>query len=285
MNLELDDNKDSDEYKKNLDYLTIALDIEKKLYETIDNRTMIELVTLLLNDKLSSNFCGNVDSIINENYNNKIIRRVLNKLNEGIDYNNDTYFNVDDQVENFNENIFMPIPDLPKENNSISPSILVAEFESIIYQCILDIIIEQEKHDINDFIKSKYNMTFINNFLETLLVNNNFNIPENETYINNNEKEYTFDIVEHINEKKKNYYTDIAYNYLLELNNFSDDDYRDKIKYNKTVILLNLINYIMQELDENEINDLKLKYKYNIKYKDDNNISKDCINALFKRDK
>lgn len=188
--LEIKGKQESNEYKKLLEYLSIMKEVEDKLYDEA-NLTFERCVawTNYITMQLPQNFTEEYQSLINQDYDNRIFRRILAELKRNVVYN---YKNIKklmpkemlefgkkiskENSENFLNNMIHVNAEIKK---AIDKDILNA------YLLFVQEFIDNPKYDgiKTLLIKSKYNTYFINKESENEIINNKFVIPS-ELYIN-----------------------------------------------------------------------------------------------------
>ena len=90
--LEINDKKQTEEYQKTLDSLSGYLDLEKRLYNNsnLDFSKCIAIVKFIINKKMPDEILNDVESIMQQDYNNRILRRMLNIFSNKILENYET---------------------------------------------------------------------------------------------------------------------------------------------------------------------------------------------------
>ncbi len=80
--LEINGQKDTKEYTKLLDYLSIAVSVEDKIYKeaNLDYSKCMALSDYIIGDRIPSGFVNDMESIMTQNYNNRVLRRILSIL-------------------------------------------------------------------------------------------------------------------------------------------------------------------------------------------------------------
>ncbi len=184
--LEINGQKDSETYKKNMDYLNISLEVESKIYEnvTFNYLKYDELISYLTN-QLPSNILDMPECIIERDYRERVIRRIIYNLLAQLQeialkkYKvelPDDILNFASQFGVFNLNQIANITIY--FDNEIKKS-LGKDFLTGYLIFLQEFINNDNFNDFQkDLIKSKYNVSFLNKHIESEFKNNNFQIPD-----------------------------------------------------------------------------------------------------------
>ena len=185
--LEINGQKDSDEYKKYIDYLKIALEVENNIYATgkINFYNGSALVNYIIGERMPDDFLNDRESIIAKDYNNRVIRRVLKNL-IGIvasDYETVKKYMIPTQLVEFMKYIGMEDADQSVSNALYSSVQMKDALDQDISNGFLTILRELTNSSKyaeykNELIASKYHIAFIEPNTETLLLNNSFELPD-----------------------------------------------------------------------------------------------------------
>ena len=295
--LEILGKKETEEYNKNLDYLKIAIDVENKIYNDInsDSNLSILIYDYLLQDRLPDEFISDKDCIVLQDISNLVIRRIISTLKRQIMSNVDVIKDIISKeltsiikvITNFIDNINI------LENEMINLSILVESLEKDLYGGFLSFLKENmtdknNENIINELIKTKYLVLFINKNIESDMLINNFNISEyfelNSNYIaklikmpNNELKEY-----------KDLYYENDITNQINKLLIISNSDYNISTKNIEAILRECFIRAIFLFLSDSNISDLNFDFHEYIEsdeYKElynNNDISESKVINCFK---
>lgn len=234
--LEINNKKDSNDFKNYITNLKNTIKIENKIYKeaNLDYLRSYALANYILNFKLPDNFLDDIESIMKQDYNNRVLRRILNVLYHNIVYDNKMY----------KEKIPSELLDLMKNadisnidsivNESIYSNIeLRKAFEKDILSGYLVFLQEYINNSYykafeNEFIFNKYNTSFINKIIENDIINDNFNI-QNTFYINSrliaDLTETDLELYEYL---KNDYGLDECAKQIAKLIKMSDKEYNDK---------------------------------------------------------
>ena len=167
-NLECEGKKESEEYRKNLEYLKIAIEVEDGIYDEFDILKVEKMYNFLLKQHE-----------INEHF---ILKRIVNNINDKFVINEDWVLDlfpeelVDSVYESHNEKTEEELMQFASGflevykslNKDISEGVLVF---------LQEYINKNNSSDIKDeLIKRKYNLLFTNKKLEASIILNDFNI-------------------------------------------------------------------------------------------------------------
>lgn len=273
--IEINHNINSNEYKKELENLKIALDIEYKKYnkENISQNNAIAFLSIILNN-LEKQLSSNEIAIHTLDFENKESRRVLNRL---CDLLNENYYSKDfiaeevllfsNKLNEYNDN-----------NSSIFKSLVLYNSleRDLLYNFVyyLNNVISKEKNidNKNKFIKLKYFVTYLYSFLEKEMINKDFNINDLNT---------TSDLIsgllnikyEDFNDFKIMYYEDIVYSNMITLVDI--DDFSINKEYLSMMVSSCMIKSSLLNLDNETI--LKINNNFH-ELIDSDNYNKVCPN-------
>ena len=254
--LESSDKKDTEEYVLLINHLKIVREIEDDLYKDLDYYKCVSFEDFFINDQLPYNILSDSDSIIRQNYENNSIRRVLNILSHKILTNYDNIYDI------IPRDLCLFLNDIGYTNDMIVDSIdnnvrLKELFNVDVYSGFIAFVqqfIDIDKEDVfkKGLIETKYNTTFINKSIETLMINKSFNISD-------------------ITITNSNLYNNLKYNYglneifyqMMEITDLTDDEYGDyKNKFTSILRLCFLKSYLVQMSDDtiSEINSAFTEY-------------------------
>lgn len=186
FDLEIKGQKDTEEYKQIMDYLSIAIDVEDKVYEeaNLNYYKCIALADHIIDDRLPEKFLNDTESIMQQDYNNRVLRRILNVLVHKVlsDYDSIREMLPNELIELMKQ-LGMPNPDELVSKAIYSSIELQKAFEKDTFNGFLAFLQEFiNKKDYNSFkehlIRSKYNTAFINKNIEIDMRSNKFEIPE-----------------------------------------------------------------------------------------------------------
>lgn len=187
--LELNGQKESKEFKDLLAELRTAIAKEKSLYQLpdLDFARIDALAHFILENRTPDDFKKDMYSIINQEHEGKVERRILGSL---IRKNSENYEGVKESLPGIITGFLGMIGDLDGEEldkeltkSIVSSNILQKSIENDTYNGFLTIL----REFINDpkyakfrepLLRSKYYLAYINPSLEEGLLSNGFEIPE-----------------------------------------------------------------------------------------------------------
>ena len=189
--LEINNKKDSNDFKNNIIILNNAIKVENRLYKdaNLDYKRNIALLNYILNFKLPDNFLNDVESIMTQDYDNRVLRRIMNVLYHNVIFNNKMYKEkLPLELLNLIQSIGYSNIDLILNKSIYTYIELSKAFEKDTLNGYLVLLQEyinnnQYRKFKKDFICNKYNTSFINKIIEDNVVSDNFNIKDNY-YIN-----------------------------------------------------------------------------------------------------
>ena len=169
-----------------MDYLNIALEVENKSYQdaNLSSERCAAIFEFLLTDRVPDGFLSDTESIMSQNYNNRVMRRILGKLIKILFSDPEYSQNIvpDGIMEKYMKTDGFAFD--PSLSKSISNSIKLQEALEVdmirTYLKLLQEFVDSEKLSVykDDLIKSKYNIAFINGRVERELINNCFEVPD-----------------------------------------------------------------------------------------------------------
>ena len=171
------DKKDSIDYQNNLFILNKLLDEEKSIYESINDRDLIQNILLYLSSKKEiNNLISDIKALISDN--DLIIKRriIIRLLNKKQDIDKETLLKMalelDKDVKDNNFKI--------KENSYYKLNNLLKLSESIKMDFINSVLLIINNKDIKRdiFLNLLYNISYLYEFCERELLKNNFEIKD-----------------------------------------------------------------------------------------------------------
>ena len=292
--LEISDQKNTAQYKKIVDYLNALVEKENKKYKeyNLTQARSLAWIDYLITNKIPTTSKFNIETIIQQDYSNRIIKRILNRLISNVDSceleDKDLFYDVKKELESEGLN-------LPNEliTHSITSSVRIKNsLECDIFNLYLSFLGESINNDKlksikKQLINSKYNFSFINKNIEISMIPNKFEI-DTTLYISSkviaelqyiSPSLYTF--------LKDSYGIKILLEQIIELLKIEDIDYNNPKKIITSILRQNLIKSILLTLSDETIKDVKREYK-NIIEKDfytlsplSNDMSKGLVNYCF----
>ena len=262
--LEIEDKKNTEEYTKQLEYLSIFIEEEEKLYNK-PNTTSTRLLSwakFLFEHKRLNSFDVK-ENLMNQNYDNKILSRVINTILSKITKNYYNLINLSNKeliniMTMFGMNITKKL-----SNDDISKRIIIKNnIENDIYLSFLSLLQEQietpnQKLFKYKLITAKYNTIFINRNIESHLLTNNFTINTN-TYISSDIVSDLLQIDKQLNTLSKNILgVTIANQEIYELLEISDIDYNDITKVTISILRQCMLNASLLFISDDMIEEIK----------------------------
>lgn len=186
--LETSEKKDSEEYRKYLDYLSIYIDVENKIYEEseLTLERILSWAKFLFNFKIEGKF--NLEDVMTKkelDINTLVIYRILNVLLTKLTKcNNDLFTLSDKEISNItlmlgitNENKYN------KHSNILLNKFIEKDFFYLLLSYLQEYIDDKKYKLFRQMLTmSKYNAIFLNKDIENFEIINNFDIP-NSLYI------------------------------------------------------------------------------------------------------
>lgn len=167
--LEIKQKKDTFEFSKTLDYLSIALEVENKTIEILNRNDCGKWIEHFSMQEFYGEMLNDIESLIHQNYNDRISRRIFNmlfyKIMNELDY---------DDKDNINDDIV---------SNTVKIDEALKKDRMKFYLIFLNEFINNEEYydDKKYLIKAKYNAVFINKSIEKYMMLNKFKLPK-KTY-------------------------------------------------------------------------------------------------------
>lgn len=232
--LEIKGLKNSDEYNRKFNMLKIFLKQEEQLYADVkfNKDKVYSWLKYLKMTKKFDNLGSNFDSVLNEKYENKVVRRIYNKLYKEL---HKVTLNIGDYLSNGINFI-----SVGSENN--------ANFEKMIYHLAIvykDKIEEELDKDLkktiyailneyindpnylavkNKLIYTKYYLSFIFNKSEEYMIRHSFDVPKDTYLLAKMESDNLGDLfTESFDDVKDDFNSDFAIKYLKKLNSLDNE--------------------------------------------------------------
>ena len=255
--LEINNKKDTVEYKEILDNLNSFIKLEEKTYKSINITSFIceEFTIYILMNYLDPSFFSkyyrkDIETIMNQDYSNRIYIRILNQMHNNItNLNNKS--NIDNQISQiYNRDLLALYLFFLEEIKNIEPLSMFKE----------------------SFINQKYNISFINKAIESEMFYNNFIIPD--TY---------YSIIHLFKDKniETDKYKEMIKRQIDEIMKLSNMDYNNDISTISSIFRQCLIRSILLTMNDEDINDIE-SYFNKTAQDSINNRSKDFIDNCFK---
>lgn len=257
--------KDSTEYKILLNEIKYLLKEEDKLYKEADlNVNKAIAWTSYISNITRITKEDDIETITNQNYNGRTIKRMLNKLT--------TYFMSDhnyisNMISDELKDIFEELDN--KEELLKECTILSIQMQKTFEKDLLYTFLEILKEFINDnklriykpnLIEAIYNISFINKDIESFMIINNFNIPDT-LYINSQIVADILNVEDELyNELKNNYFIRIISTQINNLLNIKDTEYSDDIKASSSILKQCLLRAGLSFINTTNIENIKHKF-------------------------
>lgn len=210
--LDINNQKNTEEYKKQLDYLSICLDIENELYKKTNYKNLY-LYMEYLDEKKIFRYYQDFDSLLDFDHNLIIKKRIYNRLNN-INFSN---------LINIYQN------DINKKNDDPSFDHLIflnKEINNDIEKSVIYFSLEKNKKDL---LKIKYIITFLNKDIENNLDIFKDNLNLNLSFSNSLTTLLQVDEVTY-NKLLKKYYLKYIKHHINNLLSIKDTDYLNQTK-------------------------------------------------------
>lgn len=256
INLELNNKKSSDEYRKILDYITLALETEKEKYQSLNldvNKCLLYKEYLCSDEMHEDYYYSNDFAITEQDEDYKIIiRRVIINILDYITANDLSVFpsQVFSLLENFGINNAEQI--LTNKYNT-SVAIIQSFDKEIFFNFILMInkLFGKEKLLIykENLLKVKYNTIFLNKDIESEMLIQNFNM-NNQIFDSDIIKKYYNINDYYYNNSKENYILEVVKTYIDDILNTPNDEYiNSNLSLGLKYIYLNSLLYLVDDYE------------------------------------
>ena len=258
--LEIQGKKGTEEYQKLFQYLSICLDIETKKYDKIGfNQQKINDWLKHISKFLSGEeFPSNLDSIIVQDYNNMIYRRMMCLLLPKIIYTNITH---EQRIMNYFKKINVNKKDIIFLSNLVGDAIETDILRGYLYNLNSLCQKKEYKSMLKYFIQSKYFASLISKSIEDDFIHSNFEIADSlyleSTFISN-----ITQLNDTIFEDYKNEYVSYVIDYnISNLLAYKNKDYNYDIIASSALLMQCLIKSGMILASQNIYQELKEKYE------------------------
>ena len=272
INLELKGQRDTKEYQTLLDYLTIALDTENRLY----NELLIDYdkVFLLVDYLDSEDEVINIDSIIEGYSNSKVPSRIMKSLLKEV-VASEKFAN--SLIPNKYKQLIRLL-NLNEAEELITKKILATidldmaftRDISVVYLAMLEEFINNSDYEdyLDNLIKTKYDIIFINRDIEKEFIANGFRAsktPDLSSELCANISDIDYEVYDYL---KNQIFSDIAIEQIEYLFSINDNDYKNENICEKALLRQCLLRAIFLILDD-EIIDAINENVHNIIESDD----------------
>jgi len=261
--LEIIDKKDTDDYKRILEHLNILIEKENKLYKecNLNSEKCISWVGYLLKDKSLFALKNDLESIVTQDYNDRVIRRILSVLTKIMEKDHDFVKKMipSDLINTAKE---LNIPNIDKMLSfSISNSVEIQKaYEKDLYSTYLlflnDSIKKENNEKIrNNLINSKYNFSFIDKEIEEDMISNNFEVSD-DLYLTSRLTADLFCMNLNLyNSLKDSFNSKISMKQIIELLKISDVEYNDFSKKTTSIVRKSLLKASFLMMSDNKVNE------------------------------
>lgn len=254
--LEINGKKDTSEYKKQIEFLKISIELEDRLYKKYNFSTEKKLVIIkyLIGYKFSKDYIEDEDSIMNQEYDEFFIRRVIRNLLGQVTQTNEGFkeLYLDENDERNMDYLMRSVKVLKELDEDMYNSYLLFLQENIdneAYKCYK-----------NDFIKAKYKLIFIYDKLENKMINNNFAISK-DLYLSSKFISDLWNIdLDTYNFMKDDYCEQILSKQILDFLDVGDMDYNNRIKSVSAVLRMCYIRSCLLMMSDEKIDEVNYTF-------------------------
>jgi len=257
--LEINNQKDTDEYKKQLSFLNIAIDLENRLYNKLnfDEDKTSATIKYLVKFEFHKDYIAEEECLLNQDYKNinilRITRKLLNKLESTEKGFKEIYL---DNDEEFIGNSLIFVQKQTKILKEISKDIYNS------YLLFLKEYINDKNNSLykNDFIKSKYIFSFIYENIEDQMLKNNYEISD-DLYLSSRFLSDIFGVsLDMYNYMKDNYSQKVLEPYISDFIKIRDLDYNNKRNYICAIFNCCYIRACLLNMSDEAINDANYEF-------------------------
>ena len=278
--LEIKGEKDTEEYKKLKGCINLSIQSEENIYKDL-NLTYAKssaIIVFLLKNNYSLDYFNFKEYIVNGNYDNKIIRRIVYTLSNKISSDKSLFKDIlpKDIIDNIKD------LNIPNTDNIVNHAIFSSiELENALekdtingFLTILKEFIESidYKYFKNDLISSKYNTLFIFKQIEKEFINNNFEITDTLYFNSKLAADYTNTDTTLFEFLKSSFGSKESKDQINKLLDIYDMDYSDKKKAMESILRQCLLRASFMLMNENDISDIN--YEFHKKIESDNYLNK-----------
>lgn len=263
--MEINNQKDSANYKKHLDYLNISLDIEKNAYNKmrLSPNKHLSLLKYIFEEKIPSDFGPNIDVLIKQAPFDRIIRRIIGKMSYKImgDYN--CFEKISPDLTAFLAEI--GINKKTVETSLINNNEINDSFKRDVLNYFMTFnqeTIDSNKNNIlrNGLIKAKYDLSFVEVEIEEISIQNNFNVDK-KLIANSKLTADLLNLNSDLYSLMKDYYgINIVHKQIDDLLDMYDADYIENSNAIKSILKQSYLRAGFLLLSDNEISDINGYY-------------------------
>ena len=254
VSLEKSNQKDTDEYRKHLDYLKIALSVEKDLYHNahLDDDQCNRIINFIIESKSPNKITDDWDTIISGKYQDNALRRIVNTLIRKIMLSSSDNIKVSGNNEE-EDRYFEDIQNTMHDSNVVRSYLLSDLLQAIVF------FNEEELSNSdgelrNVLINTKYYLSYIYRDLEEDLVECDFSIFKmisNQTKLMSSTMGLSSDLV---HEVKSEYLTKKVIKSMYKLLHIKEED-------NSLYVLKSMLRALFLLMDDEQLCDVNDFYK------------------------
>jgi len=230
--------KDSDEYKKYMDYLTICLEVETNKYNEKMNTNDLEEIFMHLNKQKASDKKNTDKLLCYERIRNNIYMKLTKNLNSEVYHMDGEFEELELSIEKMNE-----ILNMAKANDY--------EYNILLLSLIDKNIIDDETLFTDELIDFKYDACFCDREVESLVIENNFSVKTKNYYIIDDGDEL-------FKSGREEFAKKIALKTMSKMLVKTEDD--EKIDLKRLLQLYNLCTSLMMLYDTPSFTELKTNF-------------------------
>ena len=273
--LELYDKKNCAEYRKYLDYLKVAKEVEKEIIEGmhLDASKCLAIIQYLKNIDTKVAL-EDMDYIFHSNSKTLYLRRVLNLIEEKMHDDYDGMKKYDLSCMNCDELAMKEDEQLSRFETDYLDKLFIGRTikKYIVYETRLMFLCLLNEYNENSMFKSpkkdiaciKYTCAFLNPHIEDELMENNFDIPKN-VLVNSNLYAYLYNFTkEDYLELQDSYGYNHALTLINEILQYNDLYYLDSKNIWDVCVLKCMLRSYLLHLSDGSLMKLNAEYKKNL---------------------
>ena len=273
-NLEINNQKESLEYNRYLEYLKMVLDMENEAYLKLDLNDYDKISRYLMFIDSTYNLTkdtSDLKSVIRGDYEKRIVRRLVAKITYNIPHKSEFIgFTFHDEIrenikEMINETMLVDedINNYVQDFNNVNNNLYIM-FLNIVYQAYLD---KNNSFIKEDLLKTYYNLIYLNPSLELKMLDTKFSVPSISDIASLNEEEkiiarkrilpLSFDLLDtllYVSDEEFSYHAPmraiVVLNCLLESCLYLLEEHNFEIVYNYYLDTINDLDYKQKYADD-----------------------------------
>ena len=230
--------KDSEEYKKYMDYLTICLEVENNKYNEKMSTKDLEEIFMYLNKQKDSDKKNTDKLLCYERIRNNIFMKLTKNLNSEVYHMDGEIEELELSIEKMNE-----ILNMAKANDY--------EYNILLLSLIDKKIIDDETQFTEELIDFKYTACFCDREIENLVIENNFSVKTKNYYMIDDGDEL-------FKSGREEFAKKIALKTMSKMLVKTEDD--EKIDLKRLLQLYNLCTSLMMLYDTPSFTELKTNF-------------------------